>query len=151
MRSFAGSHIQLLTHVYPDYNWQLWKFSRCPKSFWEDVKNQRNFMDWIAQQKNFTSMDDWYKLTYNDLKSMGGGTLLIKYNSSVIQLLMGVYPEFDWKRQQFPKQSHNHWDNIDNQKAFLEMAKEKLNVKTMSDWYNVTLLVIMLAFLVVNF
>ena len=38
--------------MYPDYNWLPWRFERVPRHFWEDKKNQRNFLDWFAIQSN---------------------------------------------------------------------------------------------------
>jgi hypothetical protein len=49
--------------VYPEYNWLPWKFVSCPKNFWHNVKNQRNFMDWASTQLNVKDMNDWYKVT----------------------------------------------------------------------------------------
>jgi hypothetical protein len=54
---------QLLSEVYPDYDWLPWKFGRCPQEYWDDMKNQRKFMDWAATELNIKEMSDWYKIT----------------------------------------------------------------------------------------
>ena len=62
---YKSSPFRLLTTAFPDYNWLPWKFehSPCPRSFWNDVKNQRNFMDWAAIELNVKQMSDWYSIT----------------------------------------------------------------------------------------
>jgi hypothetical protein len=51
--------------VYPDYNWLPWKFGKCPANYWDDVKNQRKFMDWAAKELNIKDMSDWYNVSIN--------------------------------------------------------------------------------------
>ena len=41
---YHGSPSQLLQTIYPNFPWQLWRFSNVPKGYWLSVKNQRNFM-----------------------------------------------------------------------------------------------------------
>jgi hypothetical protein len=55
---------QLLSEVYPDYEWLPWKFDKCPNGYWDDVNNQRKFMDWTAKQLNVNSVGDWVKVSY---------------------------------------------------------------------------------------
>jgi hypothetical protein len=49
--------------VYPEYEWLPWKFKICPKNYWEDVNNQRRFMEWSARQLNIKEMSDWYNVS----------------------------------------------------------------------------------------
>ena len=57
-----NSIYQLLTSIIPEYEWVPWRFSRLPKNYWEDVKNQRKFMDWAGKELGIKEMDDWYKV-----------------------------------------------------------------------------------------
>jgi hypothetical protein len=52
--------------MYPYYNWLPWKFPEFPVEYWDDLKNQRKFMDWAARQLN---IDDWYKVSIKVLTS----------------------------------------------------------------------------------
>ena len=40
--------------------------------------------------------------------------------------------------RELPNAPRNHYDDIENQKKFLEYASKKLNIKDPSDWYNIT-------------
>ena len=53
---------KLLTVIYPDYEWLPWKF-KCPQNFWDDIKNQRKFIDWAGKELGIKDMNDWYKVT----------------------------------------------------------------------------------------
>ena len=57
------SMFPLLSSTYPEYEWLPWKFSKCPKNFWEDKGNQRKFMDWAGKELEIKEMNDWYKVT----------------------------------------------------------------------------------------
>jgi hypothetical protein len=48
--------------LYPEYNWLPWKFTVTPRGHWDNVANQRNFMDWVAKEMNFTNFTDWYQV-----------------------------------------------------------------------------------------
>jgi hypothetical protein len=74
-----------------------------------------------------------------DIADVGGLGLLNKYDSSILQLLATVYPEYEWLPWKFPQCPRNYWDSIDNQKNFMEWAGKQLNIKEMSDWYSVSI------------
>jgi hypothetical protein len=63
LKKYNGSTSLLLSAIYPEYEWLPWKFDRCPVSFWDDVNNQRKFVDWAEKQLNIQEMSDWYKIT----------------------------------------------------------------------------------------
>jgi hypothetical protein len=115
---YKGSHSSLLLKVYPKYDWLPWKFIRCPHNYWDDLNNQKKFMDWAATQLNILEMRDWYKISIKvtfwrdrvcnweqDLSDIGGHALLKKYKASVLRLLAQVFPEYDWASGEaaFPK------------------------------------------------
>jgi len=58
-----------LLDLYPQENWQPWKFASgsLPTHWWSDFQHQHEYFQWLGTRLNFTSMDDWYKLTKKDL------------------------------------------------------------------------------------
>ena len=40
----------------------LGNFNQVPKNFWLNIENQRKYFDWLSNQLNFKSIEDWYKL-----------------------------------------------------------------------------------------
>ena len=53
-----------MTTVYPEHKWLPWKFETCPRNFWADIKNQREFMDWAGKELKLQDMSDWYNVTF---------------------------------------------------------------------------------------
>jgi hypothetical protein len=54
---------ELLSALYPEHDWLPWKFDKCPRNFWDNVNNQRKFMDWAGKQLNVKEMSDWYNVS----------------------------------------------------------------------------------------
>jgi conjugal transfer/entry exclusion protein len=122
------------------------RFESTHSSYWNDLNNQRQFLDWAAQQLNVNSPSDWYTVTLKasniltqvtnlikDLQEIGGKTLLrTKYNNSKSLLLSTVYSEYNWS---FEK---SDLDNIQNQRQILDSIAQKLQIKEFSDWYQVS-------------
>ena len=67
---------------------------------------------------------------------MGGATLLDK--TSLYDILVDMYPDYDWLPWKFEKCPNNFWSNKNNVRNYLDWAGKQLNVKEMSDWYNVS-------------
>jgi hypothetical protein len=59
---YNNSPIKLLSIMFPEYEWLPWKFTKCPNSFWADLKNQKKFMDWAFKELKFSEITDWYNL-----------------------------------------------------------------------------------------
>jgi hypothetical protein len=73
---------------------------------------------------------------------LGGINLLAKYEGSTKQLLAQIFPEYKWIPWEFAKASQNFWDDVNNQRNYLNWAEKRLKIKEMEDWYNITLAVI---------
>ena len=57
-----SSLMQILNAVYPEHNWIPWEFTRVPAKYWEDVKNQRKFMDWAGKALGIKETNDWHNV-----------------------------------------------------------------------------------------
>jgi hypothetical protein len=107
-------------------------------------------VEWAGKELGVKEMSDWYKVAHTvnkknfpllivkDLINLGGAGLVHSYNHSLPQILFTIFPEIAWNAEKFEKSPQNYWDSVENQKNFVESAAIKLNVKIMSDWYNVT-------------
>ena len=73
---------QHLKSIYPNYEWIPWKFHQIPKNYWSNIENQRKYFDWLSNQINFKSNEDWYKLKREILIKYNGSGLLKIYNDS---------------------------------------------------------------------
>jgi hypothetical protein len=152
LNRFNGSQSELLANLYPDYEWLPWKFDVAPAHFWNDIKNQKKFMDWVGKQLKITEMSDWYKVTkrvtiatfplthYKDLYNVGASSLLnSNYNASPSQLLAAVYPDYEWLPWKFAHTPRNMWADSRNIKKFLDWAGKQLGIKNLDDWNKVVI------------
>ena len=58
---YNSSFPTLISSVYPEYNWLLWKFQGTPiKGLKQEEWKQ--FMDIIAKALNIKELKDWYKI-----------------------------------------------------------------------------------------
>jgi hypothetical protein len=140
LNKYRDSLSDLLNAVYSDYKLLPWKFEKFPQNYWDDIDNQRKFMDWAGTKLNITVMSDWYKISIKDITSVGGGSLLKNmYNNSPPRMLINVYSDYDWLPWKFATLPRHYWNDIKNQMKFMDWAEKQLNIKEKSDWYKVTL------------
>ncbi len=63
MAKYGNSPSKVIMSIYPEQNWLPWKFSSVPWGFWDDVKNQRIFLDWVKTELGYQKMEDFYNLS----------------------------------------------------------------------------------------
>ena len=75
-----------------------------------------------------------------ELKKIGDAriSLLLAENTSLYNVISSVYPEYEWLPWRFEKVPKHYWDSLENQRKFIEWAGKELQIKEMSDWYNVS-------------
>jgi hypothetical protein len=61
------------------------------------------------------------------------------YKGSILRLLSTLYPDYDWLPWKFDDCPLQFWTDPKNQKKFIDWAAVELNIKTTSDWYNVSI------------
>ncbi len=165
LAKYGGSLTNLFKTVYPEYlvfvryrvynsifQWNATRFRRVPNKHWDTVDNQRIFMDEITKRLNITYPEQWYKISHSTLRNIGAYGLIEKYNGSLPKLLQSVYPEYpsvsslyasnlqySWDTSKF--RSHlaiGYWNNLTNQRNFMEELAKKLNITEKESWYKVT-------------
>lgn len=62
LKKYGYSPYNLLSAVYPEYDWLPWKFSSVPKLFWKDDRNVKQFLDWAAIELGIKEPSDWNKV-----------------------------------------------------------------------------------------
>ena len=75
---YSGSLIKLLTSLYPQHPWQIWKFDSVPKGYWNENANQLQFMNWVKLELKINSWQDWYKISSN--KIQGNNNIIILFD-----------------------------------------------------------------------
>jgi len=134
---YNGSHIKALMKLYPELVENFLQF----KEGWKSLRNQRKFFDAFARSKKFNPSDaeNWYSVTYKEIISAGGSTLLGYYNGSHIKALVKLYPELKLKKGNFLN-SKKGWKSLGNQRKFFDdFARSKnFNPLDSGNWYFIT-------------
>jgi hypothetical protein len=76
---------------YPDTEWQPWRFSSCPRQYWQDRANSLKFLDWMAEQCQFTSYLQFQTLKVEDYEKFGAKGLLQTYNMSISMVISIIF------------------------------------------------------------
>jgi len=75
---------------------------RKPQKFWKAEENRLSFFDTLFVKLGYKYMDDWYKVTQEDIYKNGGMGLLNNYYAwSPSRALLSVYPEHEWDLKKF--------------------------------------------------
>jgi len=135
---YQDSTLKLLQDLFPEHLWLPWKFEQVSKSFdWLNKDNAKLWLEWFAREHNYNSMEDWYKITQNEIKKYNGGGLLWHYNGSHLHMLSDNYPEYNWLPWLFEGAApNNYWNDPVNVKRYLEWLFNRLGCKSESDWYS---------------
>ena len=56
-----------------------------------------------------------------------------------MNLMKSVYPNYKWLPWKFKQTPNGFWKDINNVKEYMNWLSEILDIKTMEDWYKVTL------------
>jgi hypothetical protein len=83
-------------------------------------------------------MEDWYQITKTIIVANKGGYLLNTYGYSPSRALAAVYPQYKWEPWKFLNVPKYFWQYPTNQGNYLNSLGNKLGVKTLEDWYNVS-------------
>jgi hypothetical protein len=74
-----------------------------------------------------------------DMYEVGGqGLLKSRYNGILTDLLLKVFPDYEWLPWKFSRNSRNIWKDEGNTKKFLDWAGKQLGVKEYDDWHKVS-------------
>lgn len=129
-----------VTQLYtPKTPWVMWRFPKLPAGWWDVKANQRAYCDYYAQQRNFSSWKDWYRVTSDDwIKDRLSTVVTRNYESSLSKMVKSVYPEHPWVDWEFRYLPRGFWNSPLNRKRFMDAAGEKLGVSLPDDWYSIT-------------
>jgi hypothetical protein len=119
---YYNSTPKLINAIFPDYEWVPWKFQSVSKGFWKDIANHTRFVVWLGKELGHNTMDDWYKITAQQIiDNRGGGILANYYHSSPSCLVMAAFPDYEWVPHQFNIRmvANDVSEDISNQTSFV--------------------------------
>lgn len=103
------------------------------------VLRQTRHFDWLSNELGIKTQDDWYRVSSQKLKKIGGRTLADEFKGSIKSGLQTVYPQFIWKQWLFDTCPLFWWKHKSNQKEYLEWLKDELCIQNKGDWFQVSI------------
>jgi len=91
-----GGVVQILKKIYPEHAWQEWKWEVVPRGFWDVDENVKRFFEFVRHELGIKSMRDWYRVTNQQVASLGGKRLLAITEGGIPALLRRIYPDHKW-------------------------------------------------------
>ena len=104
-----------------------------PKGYWDKKENIENFLSQLKAKYNLQSFDDWNSLTANQIQSIGGKYLLLKYSLHEIKCF--GFPNGTFETTRKPK---GYWDDKTNIIQFLDKLKKNYKIERIEDWNKIT-------------
>jgi very-short-patch-repair endonuclease len=110
-----------------------------PLGHWNDFSNHIQFRDYLATKLNLKTSDDWYNVSTNEIRNMGGNGLLnSKYEGKTLRFLKAVFPDTTWYPWLFKNTLKKFWSDNSTQHLFLQWLSNRLSWSTRQDYYKLT-------------
>jgi hypothetical protein len=74
----------VLKRVYPDQQWKEMRSTKA-KGYWNDLANQKAFLERVAAELKIQKPEDWYFVKLETLYKMGGSFILYHYKGSLLR------------------------------------------------------------------
>jgi hypothetical protein len=72
LRYYGDSLTKALQTIYPDSNWEMWRFGRSPRGFWDDQNNASKFLQSVSNQLGLNTVAELYTITRKHFDLMKG-------------------------------------------------------------------------------
>lgn len=130
---------ELIKSIYPEHDWNDSYFFRQRKGL-KQVSTQRSVFTEYAAKNGIKSLSGWYRADPTAVfADRAIKTMVSNYHdSSLVNALLEAFPTHEWKPWKFKRCPVGWWKEPANQRAFLDDAYLSLELKSMDDWYRVT-------------
>jgi hypothetical protein len=134
---YRNSYADALLDVFPEHEWEPWRFRTTPDGFWSKKANRLRYLRWLGQRLGYQTLDDWYSLSYQQLTDHNGLALLKAIGSvaGVVKLLFPTEELLEW---QFATVPRRFWRSHANRKRYFQWLGKQLGFEQPDDWYRVT-------------
>ena len=98
----GGSLPSLLSLVYPDYPWLLWKFPRRSQRIRNDSETFDKLLSYLESTLEIKTPEDWYRVKMEQLKALGVVNVLrANKHGGLAEVLQKRYPTVHWAADNF--------------------------------------------------
>mmetsp|Transcript_26419 Transcript_26419/g.29426 ORF Transcript_26419/g.29426 Transcript_26419/m.29426 type:complete len:173 (-) Transcript_26419:67-585(-) len=101
MLTYGDSLAKALVIVFPEFNWQIWRFRSVPSGFWKLPWNQVTFLRAVEKKLSITEPEMWYHLPRSHILRNFGAHGLI---GLLPQALHVLHPSLPSEPENFKKE-----------------------------------------------
>lgn len=134
---FGGSPSQLVKFFFQDREYWEWLMPRTPRGFWQSRENCGRYLEWLGERLGVVELEDWYRVTADDVEANHGGTIL-SVHGGLTGLLRYWRPDYDWLEWLFRIVPVGFWDRRKNRRRYLEWLAGQLGLKSPDEWSSIT-------------
>jgi hypothetical protein len=102
LQYFGGSLSSSLTSIYPNHNWEPWKFHQIQRGLWKKEKEVQRFVVWLENQLEIKEISDWYRINRQVIRRVAPTTIM-EYHGSLYAFLTKIYPQHNWDKEKLSK------------------------------------------------
>ena len=135
---YGDSPSKILKMKYPDFDWKIFKFKQTTKKFWANPENTLDYLNWLFEKLELSSMEDWYAVDNHDYAENYGLGLTLYYSrekKAISDIVIDHFPEYKWKKWLFSKISDGWWHDKANRREYCDWLFKKLHFEKTEDWY----------------
>jgi len=83
-----------------DFDFLPWKFIHCPSGMETDPEVMRRLLEYVYKELKMRSLDDWYRVSLNQLKALEVD-YLIRKGGGLYMVLRRFHPDKEWHEKSF--------------------------------------------------
>lgn len=102
---YDSSQYKMLRKVYPEHDWQPWKFKRLPAKIGKDQEAMEKAIAFVEKEKRIQKPEDWYRISLADLMEVGVLSLITQVGG-LCEALRMCRPDFPWEEEKFRGSHH---------------------------------------------
>lgn len=114
-----------------------WYFHTLPNGFWQNRKNHKLFLDFIANEEEISTGEQWCRIASKDLFEKYKGMALLREYKNIFECISSNFPELDLQFWRFSS-SRGNWEELANQRDYINWLGNRLGIGHPTDWYAVT-------------
>ena len=98
--------LNLLSSVYPEYNWEIFRFQRLPNNFKQklmrDANLQEKFVKFLEKEFEISKTSDWNSVNFKKLRNI---TSTMKF-SEILNIIKKFYPDLNLSNFNVDRDQH---------------------------------------------
>jgi len=118
----------------PRHDFKEWLFDRSPPNLWEKQSVRRRYMRWLGKRLKYTTPNDWYDISVEEVCKNHGRGMTIYYHRSGVAMVKDHYPKRKWLEWKFNRVPNGFWENRKNRHRFFDWLGKQLGYRKPEDW-----------------